>query len=74
VGGIKEKVLAAYRTGVKVVILPQRNEDQLEDVPEEARRSMRFVLADSADQVLEVALLQGKSQAGKPESDARAMH
>ena len=74
VGGIKEKVLAAYRTGVKVVILPQRNEDQLEDVPEEARRSMRFVLADSADQVLEVALLQGKSQTGKPESDARAMH
>ena len=74
VGGIKEKVLAAYRTGVKVVILPQRNEDQLEDVPEETRRSMRFVLADSAEQVLEVALLQGKSQAGKPEGDARAMH
>ena len=56
VGGIKEKVLAAYRAGVKAVILPLRNEDQLEDVPEEVRRSMRVVLVDSAEQVLETAL------------------
>jgi ATP-dependent Lon protease len=62
VGGIKEKVLAGYRAGVKTIILPQRNEDSLEDVPKEVRNSIRFVLADSAEQVLEVALGSAPSE------------
>jgi ATP-dependent Lon protease len=74
IGGIKEKVLAAYRAGVKTVILPQRNEDLLEEVPAETRKSMRFVLADSAEQVLEVALSQAKGQQSKADTDTRAMH
>jgi ATP-dependent Lon protease len=74
VGGIKEKVLAGYRAGVKTVILPQRNEDMLEEVPEEARKSIRFVLADSAEQVLEVALAQAEAPKSKPEGTARAVH
>ena len=74
IGGIKEKVLAAYRAGVRTVILPKRNEDLLEEVPAETRKSMRFVLADSAEQVLEVALSQAKGQPSQPDTDTRAIH
>jgi len=74
VGGIKEKVLAGFRAGVKTIILPQRNEDMLEEVPEEARGSIRFVLADSAEKVLEVALAGKSAPESKPESGARAIH
>ena len=56
VGGIKEKVLAAHRTGLRRVILPRRNEGDLEDVPAEARRELAFVLVDTADEVLAAAL------------------
>jgi ATP-dependent Lon protease len=56
VGGIKEKVLAAHRSGLKTVILPERNEADLEDIPEEVRNSMKFVFVDTVDQVLEAAL------------------
>jgi ATP-dependent Lon protease len=56
VGGIKEKVLAAHRAGIKTVILPRDNERDLDDVPEELRRDLAFVLVDAADQVLARAL------------------
>ena len=56
VGGIKEKVLAAHRAGLSRVILPRRNQRDLEDVPESARRELEFVLADDMRQVLEAAL------------------
>ena len=56
VGGIKEKVLAAHRAGIRTVILPARNERDLEDVPEELRRQMTFVFVDSAEEVLRRAL------------------
>ncbi len=56
VGGIKEKVLAAHRAGIRTVILPRQNEQDLEDVPEELRRQMEFVPADTAEQVLARAL------------------
>ena len=56
VGGIKEKVLAAHRYGLKMVILPQRNEADLEDLPEEVRESMEFVFVETVDQVIESAL------------------
>jgi ATP-dependent Lon protease len=56
VGGIKEKVLAAHRTGLKTVILPRRNDADLEDLPEEVRRSIQFIFADTVDDVLQAAL------------------
>jgi ATP-dependent Lon protease len=56
VGGIKEKVLAAHRAGIKKVILPTRNEPDLEDIPEEVRKDLVFVFADSIDTVLANAL------------------
>ncbi len=57
VGGIKDKVLAAHRLGLDTVILPRRNEPDLEDVPEEVRKVMKFVLAERVDDVLNAALL-----------------
>ena len=71
VGGIKEKVLAAHRMGLKTVILPKRNEADLEDLPEEVVKKIRFIFAQTVDDVLEVALeplkakRAGKTAAGK---------
>jgi len=56
VGGIKEKVLAAHRAGIKTVILPRENERDLEDVPEEVRRELAFVAVDTIDDVLRETL------------------
>jgi ATP-dependent Lon protease len=56
VGGIKEKVLAAHRVGIRTVILPRRNERDVEDVPEEVRRELRFLFVDDAEEVLRHAL------------------
>jgi ATP-dependent Lon protease len=57
VGGVKEKVLAAHRAGLKSVILPKQNAKDLEDVPEEVRASLKFVLAEHVDDVFEAALV-----------------
>jgi ATP-dependent Lon protease len=56
VGGIKEKVLAAHRAGLRSVILPRRNEHDVEDVPAEVRRDVDFRFVDDAAEVLGLAL------------------
>lgn len=56
VGGIKEKVLAAHRAGLRTVILPKRNEKDLDDLPEEVRKQMEFILVDRAEEALSAAL------------------
>jgi ATP-dependent Lon protease len=56
IGGVKQKVLAAHRSGLTEVILPKRNGPDLEDVPERVREVMTFHLADTVDDVLEHAL------------------
>src|SRR5207302_1151648 len=56
VGGIKEKVLAAHRAGIKRIIMPERNKKDLNDVPEQAKREMEFIFAHSMDDVLGSAL------------------
>ena len=67
VGGIKEKVLAAHRNGLKTVILPKRNEFDLDDVPEEIKNRMQFIFAETVDEVLEAAL-EKKRTIKKPET------
>jgi ATP-dependent Lon protease len=62
IGGVKEKVLAAHRAGLKTVILPKRNEKDLEDVPKEVREEMKFILAERVDDVIEAALCDGGDQ------------
>jgi ATP-dependent Lon protease len=56
VGGIKEKVLGARRAGIKTVILPKRNEKDLEEVPEAVRKEMNFIFVETVDEVLRHAL------------------
>jgi ATP-dependent Lon protease len=56
IGGLKSKILAAHLAGAKMVILPRKNEKDLRDIPDEIRKSMKLVLVDSMDQVLETAL------------------
>lgn len=56
VGGVKEKVLAAHRAGLRTVILPQQNEPDLADIPEEVKQEMSFVFAQNMDNVLKAAL------------------
>jgi ATP-dependent Lon protease len=55
IGGVREKVLAAQRAGLKRVILPSENEPDLEELPAETRRELDFVLVDSVEQVFDVA-------------------
>jgi ATP-dependent Lon protease len=57
IGGVKEKTLAAYRAGLREVILPKGNEKDLRDVPAEVRASMAFTFVTSMDEVLRIALL-----------------
>jgi ATP-dependent Lon protease len=56
VGGIKEKVLAAHRSGLHTVILPHRNEADLEDLPDEVRKALQFVFVETVDDVLSASL------------------
>lgn len=53
IGGVKEKVLAAHRAGLTTVILPKRNEPDLEDLPEEIQKSINFKLVDTVDEVMD---------------------
>ncbi|MBN1886950.1 MAG: endopeptidase La [Thermoflexales bacterium] len=71
IGGVKEKILAAHRVGLKMVILPKRNEKDLDDVPQEVRDSMQFVLADSVEQVFEAALRDHEPGQAKPKARTR---
>ena len=59
VGGVKQKVLAAARAGMDTVILPKRNEADLDDLPAEVREKLSFVLVDQVDQVFEAAFSGG---------------
>lgn len=58
VGGIKEKILAAQRAGLKTVLLPARNQKDLRDVPETARTAMQFIPLETVDEAIQAALRQ----------------
>ena len=56
VGGIKEKILAAHRAGIKTVILPKHNEVDLEDIPSELRQELKYQFVDTIEEILQDAL------------------
>jgi ATP-dependent Lon protease len=56
IGGLKEKALAAQRAGINRLIVPRRNEPDIDDIPEPLRKKMKFTLVDSVDEVLDAAL------------------
>ena len=57
IGGLKEKVLAAHRAGLKTMILPKKNKKDMVEVPKRVQRDLTFVLVEQVDEVLEAALL-----------------
>ena len=70
IGGVKEKVLAALRAGIRTVMLPKRNEKDLEDVPAEARAKLEFVLLEKVEDAVSCAI-PGFQQGVSAESDSR---
>ncbi|MFL5755239.1 MAG: S16 family serine protease, partial [Chloroflexota bacterium] len=56
IGGLKSKILAAHLSGAGMVIIPKKNEKDLRDIPEEVRKQLKIVVADSMEQVLDAAL------------------
>jgi ATP-dependent Lon protease len=65
IGGLKEKSLAAFRAGIKMIIIPERNKKDLDEIPKVLRRKLQWVLAESMSDVLKSALLD-KPTAKKP--------
>ena len=61
IGGVKEKVIAAHRNGMRTVVLPKRNQFDLDDVPDEIKNSMQFVYVETVEDVLNAALEPTKS-------------
>jgi ATP-dependent Lon protease len=70
IGGVKQKVLAAHRAGLREVVLPARNEPDIDDVPETVREAMTFHLVDDVAQVLDLALEPVDAPAGVTPSAA----
>ena len=68
IGGVKEKVLAAHRNGLRTIILPKRNEQDLDDVPDEIKKSMKFVFVETVDDVIKSALEPAKKNSSKNSS------
>jgi ATP-dependent Lon protease len=71
IGGLKEKILAAHRAHIGTVIIPRGNREELKELSDKVRRQMRFVLAESLDDVLETALLV-RERKSDPARRARA--
>jgi ATP-dependent Lon protease len=69
IGGIKEKVLAAHRAGLREVILPRKNRKDLEEIPAKTRRELKFIFVETMDEVLKHALTTDpfKPRPSKPE-------
>jgi len=67
IGGLKEKVLAAHRTGMKVVIMPADNEKDLQEVPEEVLQDLTIRFVDTMDEVLRIALVSPPTDASEGE-------
>jgi ATP-dependent Lon protease len=72
IGGLKEKSLAAVRAGIKTVIIPHRNEKDLDEVPKSLRRKLRWVAVENMSDVLNIALLDRETRAVKTRARANA--
>ncbi|MDO8754668.1 MAG: endopeptidase La, partial [Anaerolineales bacterium] len=71
IGGVKEKVLAAHRNGLTTVILPKPNEPDIDDVPDEIRTTMKFIFAESVEDVINAALEKQKPQKKQKKSSVK---
>jgi ATP-dependent Lon protease len=76
IGGVKEKVLGAHRAGVRHIVLPKKNQADLEDVPAEVRAELEFHWAETLSDVLAVALVSdapAESRGGASTRDSSAL-
>jgi ATP-dependent Lon protease len=73
VGGIKEKVLAGMRAGIKTIILPKRNEKDLEEIPEHIRKQMNFKFIQRMDEAIELALTHTEPRSAEREAVSAAV-
>ena len=71
IGGVREKILAAHRAGLKTMLLPTRNRQDMSEVPSRLRRQLNFVFVDSMDQVLPIALILGEEPPAATRSSRR---
>jgi ATP-dependent Lon protease len=71
IGGLKEKSLAAVRAGIKTIILPDRNEKDLAEIPKQLKRKLRWVTAQNMSEVLEIALLPRAGSGTGPRTRSR---
>ncbi|KKR80988.1 MAG: lon, ATP-dependent protease La, ATP-dependent Lon protease, partial [Candidatus Daviesbacteria bacterium GW2011_GWC1_40_9] len=74
IGGLKDKVLAAHRAGVKTVIAPENNRKDLEDIPDYVQKDLEFVFVKHMDDVLEVALTRPPTPASPRHTPSRLIH
>jgi ATP-dependent Lon protease len=65
IGGLKEKTLAAKRVGIKKIIIPKRNQKDLEDIPKYIKKDMKFILVETTDEVFKNALKKPKKMVVK---------
>ncbi len=65
IGGVREKALAARRSGIKTFVLPRKNQSDLQDIPKKLRQDINFVLVDHVDEVLDVVLFPPDKKNGK---------
>ncbi len=69
IGGLKEKVIAAHRAGLKTIIVPKENKKDLEDIPKEVLKDLTFKFVSQIDEVLEIALTKPLPKAQSADSD-----
>jgi ATP-dependent Lon protease len=63
IGGLKDKSLAAFRAGIKTIVVPDRNQKDLDEIPKPLRRKLRWVIAKNMSEVLKTALLHRQNDA-----------
>jgi ATP-dependent Lon protease len=77
IGGVKEKIIAAHRAGLKIIILPKDNKKDLEDVPKEVLKDLKFIFVEHMDEVLDAALtktLQARAEAAHQMRTHQVLH
>ncbi|MBU3654944.1 MAG: endopeptidase La, partial [Alphaproteobacteria bacterium] len=73
IGGLKEKLLAALRAGIKTVLIPQENEKDLEEIPDNVKKGLTIIPVATADQALAIALAEPLTPVVFPQEDEFAV-
>ncbi|MBQ9735454.1 MAG: endopeptidase La, partial [Clostridia bacterium] len=68
IGGLKEKTMAAYASGIKTVLIPKGNEKDLDEIDKEAKENLRFILCESVEDAFREVLLDAPSESAKQDA------